>query len=94
MTLPASVRGRGDVTHRLQDLPSYVDLVSELAPRFGRPAPGVDEDLGFGGYGLTLVEYLQVLDAVYGGGANPGGRHPDEWPDTIRGLHRTRSSLG
>ncbi|MFB6719669.1 hypothetical protein ACFCV3_05880 [Kribbella sp. NPDC056345] len=80
------------MTHRQQDLSSYVGLVSRLAPRFGRPAPGPDEDLGFGGYGLTLPEYLQVLDAVLAGsGADPGSG-PEAWPDTIRTLDRVTRS--
>lgn len=39
-------------------------LVGEVAPREDGVLPQPDEDLGYGGYGLTLLEYLAVRDAV------------------------------
>lgn len=39
-------------------------LVREVAPREDATGPGPDDDLGYGGYRMTLLEYLALRDRV------------------------------
>jgi hypothetical protein len=57
------------------------ELVHLVAPRRGSIDLEPDTDLGFGGYGVTIVEYLRLLDRVggcYGARLPQGG-----WPHSV-----------
>lgn len=56
-------------------------LVQLVAPRRAQTELEAETDLGFGGYGLTIVEYLTLLDRVE---ADYGVRLADGiWPHSL-----------
>lgn len=65
-------------------------LLEEVAPRRGQEPPALDTGLGYGGYGLTLIEYLwlrQRVEEVY-----RVPFHDGAWPVTVREFIEMRNT--
>lgn len=63
---------------------TVLGLVRAVAPRRAAVELTADTDLGFPGYGLTILEYLQLLDRVaelYGVGLPEG-----PWPRSVTAI--------
>ena len=67
-------------------------LVRLVAPRRAHIDLEDQTDLGFGGYGLTIVEYLRLLDRIEG---DYGVRLPEGiWPHSVAEIAEIVADLG
>jgi hypothetical protein len=63
---------------------ALLELVDEVAPRKGAVEIDAATDLGFDGFGMTIVEYLVLLDRVHDRWG--GGGLERVWPHTVAGI--------